>query len=322
MLLRSQRTYPDTEITITFVSSENKRSQITLTANATIQQLYQATYDRRPEKYKDASLENYLRAINLSCQGIKLKSFASTLVASNIATGSIIRESFKKWITAINVDKNTLEITDPITLEPILGKPYFLPDCNHALGKESLKQWIETRLRQRQQPNCPCCRAVITNEHIDKLVPVRPEPDPAPVAVKLIIIETPAGMFILPFPGLGLPMLFNFDPLPMPADLAPVQNEPHSAPSTPATPRIEDFPDDREDESSELLMPPTPPILFPRAADEERSRSAQSTPPFAFFSHSSEDESDEEPAPAIEPQHPREQKRKRDEDNDAPGPGR
>lgn len=209
MQLRSHQSIPIPEITITFINADKKRSKITLPTTATIQDLYNLAYTRRSEKFARATPDDYQRAINLSFKGMKLTSLGTTLAASNIGNHNMVWETFKKWANAINVDADTLSITDPITLEPINGKPYLLPDCNHALERATLTQWIEQRLRDGEEPNCPCCRAVISDEHIDKLVPNRPAP-PAPTAV---ILMTRFGIFaLLPEnPGVGNPMPIIFD---------------------------------------------------------------------------------------------------------------
>lgn len=180
------------EMSVSFRLLSEKSTRLSFSPESKIEALYQAAYNLRSAEYKNATFDNYKRAINLSCQGIKLKNFQSTLAQSNIQGGSVIRESLKKWTNGFGVDKSTLTVQDPFTQDTMEGKPYLLdPGCKHVLEQTSLKQWIEKFLKQGKEPQCMCCRTKIVNQHIDKLVPVRPQPAPIPEAEFLLQIVIP-----------------------------------------------------------------------------------------------------------------------------------
>lgn len=180
MALRNAKLQANPGIIIAFETLTGKRIRFVLAENTTLENLYLVAYQKREAQNRSASLEHYLRAINLFHQNVKLKSTSSTLRQTGIQHGSLIRVNFKKWVAGIGVDKATLSLIDPVTLDEVSGKPYFLePGCKHLFDRESLTHWIEERFRADEPPTCPCCRTAINDEHIRELVPVPPQPDEA-----------------------------------------------------------------------------------------------------------------------------------------------
>lgn len=133
-----------------------------------INTILEITYKSREDSQKEAAFESYSKYFYLSFLGRRLD-LKKTLSECGINESCLLQEVGEDFTRSPSFDWNTLQVIDYVSLGPC-SEPYMLdPGCTHAFDKSNLKQWIDTKVAKKQDPDCPCCRQGIDKIHVAAL---------------------------------------------------------------------------------------------------------------------------------------------------------
>lgn len=128
-----------------------------------------SAYEKRDKAYKNVTIDNYARYIYLVFACRKLE-YTKKLSDYGIEEFSTLIEMPRSITMGPSFNWKTLSLIDVVTQEECEDPYSLFPGCGHALGKSSLKTWIETKINAHEIPNCPCCRKDIKKLHLFNLL--------------------------------------------------------------------------------------------------------------------------------------------------------
>jgi hypothetical protein len=156
---------PFKQLVIKHHHSDKTTTLADIDAHTNLYIIYKLAYQNREASMGNATFKNYTKSIFLSFSG-KAVDIAKNISYYGINESCVLHEVGHDFTKSPSFDWQALQVFDPVTLEPC-DEPYMLdPGCMHALDKNSLKQWIETKEAKHQDPDCPCCRQGIDIIHI------------------------------------------------------------------------------------------------------------------------------------------------------------
>lgn len=123
------------------------------------------------EEHKNTAFSriNYYRAIGWYFAGKSFTDVDRKLVDYGVREHSTINEIPRGFTMSPNFNWKKLCVEDCLSLDDTMNIIFLNPGCTHSFDIQELKKWIETCKSEERDADCPLCRTLIEQTHLDRL---------------------------------------------------------------------------------------------------------------------------------------------------------